>query len=108
MDFVINVNGCKCTFETTVIFGKRALEDVKEVLKKEKLISEADNQSCITLYLPDENTSTPGYYYYILKLIAWEGINITEILSTTNEFSIIMDEKMIDKAFSVLKAKKGL
>ena len=95
-------------FETTVIFGKRALNEVSEILKNEKMISEADNQSCMTLYLPDENSSTPGYYYYILKLIAWEGINITEILSTTNEFSIILDESMIDKAFSVLKTKTRL
>jgi len=90
-------------FETTLIFGKRAIEDIKKVMEGEEIISKAVNQSCITLYLPDENTSIPGYYYYILKLIAWEGINITEILSTTNEFSIILNEKYVDKAFSVLK-----
>ena len=90
-------------FETTLIFGKRAIEDIKKVMEGEEIIAKAVNQSCITLYLPDENTSIPGYYYYILKLIAWEGINITEILSTTNEFSIILDKKYVDKAFSVLK-----
>ncbi len=90
-------------FETTIIFGKRALEELESVMHEENKISEAQDQSCITLYLPDENTSIPGYYYYILKLIAWEGINITEILSTTNEFSLILHESLVDKAFSVLK-----
>jgi hypothetical protein len=90
-------------FETTVIINRSVTDEIKMVMQSEKLISEADNQACITLYLPDENTAVPGYYYYILKHIAWEGINITEILSTTNEFSIILNENLVDKAFSVLK-----
>ena len=61
--------------------------------------------ACITHYLPHEKTEIAGYYYYILKRIAWEGINIVEILSTTNEFSIILDETDVDRAFAVLKKK---
>jgi hypothetical protein len=91
-------------FETTIIFGKRVLDELNNIMTEENKISEAKDQSCLTLYLPDENTSIPGYYYYILKLIAWEGINITEILSTTNEFSIILHDGLIDRAFSVLKS----
>lgn len=95
-------------FETTIILNQRASEELNSFMSKEKQINRVYDLSCITLYLPDENTEIAGYYYYILKMIAWEGINITEILSTTNEFSIILGENDVDKAFSTLKnAKKG-
>ncbi len=95
-------------FETTIILNQWASQELKDFMMNEKQIAYTDNLACITLYLPDENTEIAGYYYYILKMIAWEGINITEILSTTNEFSIILDENDVDKAFSTLKkARKG-
>jgi len=90
-------------FETTIILNQWANDEMKEFMMNERQIAYTDNLACITLYLPDENTGIAGYYYYILKMIAWEGINITEILSTTNEFSIILDENDVDRAFSVLK-----
>jgi hypothetical protein len=44
-------------FETTIIFGRRALDDLERIMAQEKKISESVDQACITLYLPDENTS---------------------------------------------------
>jgi hypothetical protein len=90
-------------FETTLIVNLRAEEQIIEKLKGENKLAFQSNLSCITLYLPDENTEIAGYYYLILKLLAWEGINIVEVLSTTNEFSLIIEEISVDKAFSVLK-----
>ena len=95
-------------FETTIILNQWASEELDSFMSKERHINRVYDLACITLYLPDENTEIAGYYYYILKMIAWKGINITEILSTTNEFSIILDENDVDKVFSTLKnAKKG-
>ncbi|MCF6169653.1 MAG: hypothetical protein L3J66_01575 [Bacteroidales bacterium] len=90
-------------FETTIILNQAAGAELGTIMKKERQLAAAENLACITLYLPDENTEIAGYYYFILKMIAWEGINITEILSTTNEFSIILAEEDVDKAFSTLK-----
>lgn len=94
-------------FETTVIINQSAEEDLINKLSGEHILASSVNLSCITLYLPDENTEIAGYYYYILKRIAWEGINIVEILSTTNEFSIILDEDDVDKAFTALKSRSN-
>lgn len=92
-------------FETTVILNRSAESELTVKLFNEKQVAMQQDLSCITLYLPHENTEIAGYYYYILKRIAWDGINIVEILSTTNEFSIIIDEKDVDRAFSVLKQR---
>ena len=92
-------------FETTVILNRSAETVLLSELQHEKHIRSEQELSCITLYLPDENTEIAGYYYYILKKIAWVGINIVEILSTTNEFSIIIGDQDVDRAFSVLNRK---
>ena len=94
-------------FETTIILNIEGIAELEKILQKESRVAFTRNLACITLYLPDENTEIAGYYYFILKMIAWEGINIVEILSTTNEFSIILDDKDVDLAFSTLqKARK--
>jgi len=90
-------------FETTIIVNSRVENQVLDMFKDEHMLAFHSRLSCITLYLPDENTEIAGYYYLILKLLAWEGINIVEVLSTTNEFSLIIEEKNVDKAFSLLK-----
>ena len=38
----------------------------------------------------------------------WEGINIYEVISTSNEFTILVNEEQVDKAFKVIKNLKNL
>ena len=52
--------------------------------------------------------STPGVYYYIFQRLAWEGIIIHEVISTTNEFTIIVSDDQIDVAFKVIKDLKNV
>jgi hypothetical protein len=89
-------------FETTII---ASLELKKEILKNINnliKVSEIDNLSSITLRLPKDNISTPGVYYQILKKFYWEGVNIIEVVSTTNEITIIIHQKDIEKVFGLL------
>jgi len=48
------------------------------------------------------NTEIYGVYYYILKQLAWEGINIVQVVSTSNEFTIVVNQAEIDIAFKIL------
>lgn len=59
--------------------------------------------SSLTIKLPSENADVSGIYYFILKKLAWEGINILDIISTMHEFTIIVNDENIDRAFSILK-----
>ena len=45
---------------------------------------------------------TPGVYYSILKQLAWEGINLVEVSSTYTELTLILHEKDINRAFSII------
>ena len=44
-----------------------------------------------------------GVYYFILKELAWSGINVIEVVSTSNEFTIVVKEKDSSVCFDVLR-----
>lgn len=90
-------------YETTIILSDSEHSDVDSLFKGETLIQETSGLSSITIKLPSENADVSGIYYFILKKIAWEGINISDIISTMHEFTIIVDDESIDRAFSILK-----
>ena len=90
-------------YETTIILSDSEHSDVDSLFRGETLIQETSGLSSITIKLPSENADVSGIYYFILKKIAWEGINISDIISTMHEFTIIVDDESIDRAFSILK-----
>ncbi len=93
-------------YETTFILSESIRNDIPVIFEGEKLISNSANLSAITLKLPTENIKQPGLYYFIFRKLAWEGINILEVVSTSNEFTILLDDNDIDKAFMVIKRLK--
>ncbi len=101
-----------CTFsqgiyETTLIVSSSIVPIVEEIFAEETRIAKSINLSSITVKLPSENTICPGVYYYIFKELAWDNINITEVISTTNEFTVVVNDDDIHKAFAILmKAKR--
>lgn len=90
-------------FETDIIVSRDFSSEVVKIFSEEKLINTFTNLSAITIRLPEDNVVIPGVYYFILKALAWEGINLTEVVSTYKEFSIILADSEVDKAFSILK-----
>ncbi len=97
----------KGVFETNLITSATIAEPVEEIFKEEALINKVEQLASLTLRLPIDNYCVPGIYYIILKKIAWANINIVEIVSTTNEFTIILDEKDINKGFQILQELKS-
>jgi aspartokinase len=92
--------------ETTIIVNSSHTEKIKDIFKKEKLTTESQNLASVTVKLPSINIKLHGVYYYILKHLAWDGINITEIISTSNEFTTVVSQSDIDRAFSILMKLK--
>ncbi|MBO4961216.1 MAG: aspartate kinase [Flavobacteriales bacterium] len=90
-------------YETTIIISNVVENKVDNYFMSESLISKNTNLASITVRLPAENSGCSGLYYYIFKKVAWEGINLLEVVSTTNEFTLIVTQEDVDKAFSVIK-----
>ncbi len=87
------------------IFGSKSMEAlIQKIFKKEKILSKYSGISSLTIRLPEWSVKTPAIHYQILKIFAWHNINILETISTYTEFTLLLDQKDIDTAFSLLKS----
>lgn len=94
--------------EINIVISSSMDEVVERLFKTEKCTQKAENLSSITVKLPAENVSVPGIYYFIFQRLAWEGIVLYEVISTTNEFTILVDDDQVDVAFRTIKDLKAL
>ena len=90
-------------YGASIILSDSEDETVQKLFKNEKLIGKIAQLSSITIKLPSGHSSTSGVYYFILKKIPWEGINVLDRISSIHEFTIIVDDESVDRAFSILK-----
>ena len=93
-------------FESNIIISSSEKKSIAEVFKNEKLIGLKDCLTTITLNLPEGNSKIVGLYYQIFKRLAWDNVTLYEVISTTNEFTILVEDHLVDKAFSVIKGLK--
>lgn len=89
--------------ESLVILDAETEHELRGHLKRMKHVRRVSELSAITLRLPEESLAVPGVYYPVLKALAMEGISFVEVMSVRTEFSIIFEDKDVDRAFSVLK-----
>lgn len=100
-----------CTFsqgihETTLVVSSSIIHIVEDIFAEEKQLALTHDLSSITVKLPSENTICPGVYYYIFKELAWDNINISEVISTTNEFTVVLSDNDIHRAFTIIMEAK--
>ena len=90
-------------FETNLVISDTMEELIADYFKDELCLFKKNGLSSVTLKLPKGNSMQAGFYYTIMKELSWEGINLTEVISSTNEFTVVVDNALIDKTFVVLK-----
>jgi hypothetical protein len=94
--------------ESNIVVSNEVAPLVGNIFKNEILLEKQENLSSITVKLPKDNVNVPGIYYFIFQRLSWEGVNIYEVISTTNEFTILVNDEQVDKAFTVIKNLKSL
>lgn len=80
------------------------LKTIQKEVSPHDSISLSENISQITIFLPPEARKTPGVYYFFLKSLAWEGINIVATTTTEAEFTLYFEDDTVNRAFSVLSS----
>jgi len=93
--------------ESNIVVSSSLSDFVNEHLKNEAFIAVQENLSAISINLPQDNSKIAGLYYHFFKRLAWEGIVLYEVLSTTNEFTILVEDEFVDKAFTAIKKVKS-
>lgn len=94
--------------ECNIVVSENLCSAIEEIFSKEFIISKQTNLSSISIKLPVENVTIPGVYYFVFQRLSWEGININQVISTSNEFTVLVNEHQVDKAFKVIKNLKNL
>lgn len=104
-DYFITVS--QGIFETNIVISESLQSYVQEFFKEELMISNVDDLASITIKLPKENLEQSGIYYFILKQLAWADISLQEVISTTNEMTIVVKEEDINQTFAILMDMKA-
>jgi len=89
-------------FETNIVISKNLKPEIEKLFSKEKIVNSIEKLASITIKLPKINVEQSGIYYFILKQLAWANIPLQEIISTTNEITLVVKEEDINKTFSIL------
>jgi len=104
-DYFITVS--QGIFETNIVISENLQAYVEEFFREEQLISNVSQLASITIKLPKENLEQSGIYYFILKQLAWADISLQEVISTTNEMTIVVKEQDINQTFAILMDMKA-
>ena len=94
--------------ESNIVISSKMKHLVSIYFENEVLLEKSENLSSVTIKLPTENVDIPGIYYFIFQRLSWEGVNIRQVISTSNEFTILVDVDSVNTAFKVIKDLKSL
>lgn len=94
--------------ESNIIVSEEMAIHLETYFTNETLIEKTKDLSSISIKLPTENVTIPGIYYFIFQRLSWEGVNIFQVISTSNEFTILVDEDHVNLAFKAIKELKSL
>jgi len=91
-------------FEISIVTNEKYKDDVIKFLKGEKILNKESNLVALTIrFGSSEFFNTPGVVFTIIRKLAWENINIYEIVSTMTELTLILDKKNSMKAYDALQ-----
>lgn len=92
--------------ESNILVSSTLTDLVEKCFRSEIRVSVKDELSSITIALPKNSSQTVGLYYYIFKLLAYEGIPIFEMISTSNYFALFLEKEYVNKAFLLMNEIK--
>ena len=89
--------------EVSVIINEKYMQKLTKFLAGEKILNKEHDLVALTIiFTVDDFTHTPGVIFNAVRKLAWENINIYEIVSTMTELTFILSNKDSMKAYNVL------
>ena len=98
---ILNVIHGRC--EVSLVTNERYREKTLKFLDEEDVLNVEKNLVCLTLTFPIEYLRVPGVIFQIIRSLAWENINIFEIVSTNTELTIIISKEDAIKGYNALE-----
>lgn len=94
--------------EVSIVANEKYKEKLSDFLKGEKILNKEFDLVSLTIVFEGKNfLITPGVIFTAIRKLAWEQINIYEIVSTMTELTFILSKKDSMKAYNVLQELVG-
>lgn len=89
--------------EVSIVISEKYIEKLIKFLSGEKILNKENNLVALTIIFTGDFVHTPGVIFNAVRKLAWENINIYEIVSTMTELTFILNNKNSIKAYEVLQ-----
>ena len=90
--------------EVSIIINEKYMEKLAKFLSGEKILNKEQGLVALTIiFALDDFLHTPGIIFNAVRKLAWDNINIYEIVSTMTELTFILNKKDSMKAYDVLQ-----
>ncbi|MGY5847332.1 hypothetical protein ACW6QP_07910 [Salegentibacter sp. HM20] len=93
--------------ESNILVSDSLTDLVEDCFRSELRVSVKKDLSSITIELPKNSSQSVGLYFYIFKLLAYEGIPIFEMISTSNYFALFLEKEYVNQAFLLMNEIKN-
>jgi len=100
--------------EVSLIINEKYSQKLTQFLKGEKITSKEFDLVALSIIFSEHKSftsndffHTPGIIFNVVRKLAWESINIYEIVSTMTELTFILSKKDSMKAYNVLQELIG-
>ena len=92
--------------ESNIMISGSETAKVNSFFKEENLIIQREGLAAVSVQLPQDNVKVAGLFYQLFKHLAWQNIALYEVVSTTNEFTVLVEEDLVEQAFAAIKNLK--
>lgn len=89
--------------EISVSVSERYYNQIEAFLNTEVVYNKQRGLVSLTLIFSGDFLNTPGIIFQVIRRLAWENINLLEIVSTMTELTIVIDKNHSFKAYEVLQ-----
>jgi aspartokinase len=90
--------------EISVAISEKYSQLLEELAQEEEILHKMDDLVALSLVFSGDFLQTPGIVYEAVRKLAWEKINVIEILSTKNELTFVIKREDSMKAFDELQS----
>ncbi len=93
--------------EVSLAVSEKYRKLLESVIEGEEILNRMEDLVALTLIFSGDFLQTPGIVYEAVRKLAWEDINMIEVVSTMNELTFVIKREDSMTAFSVLQGFLG-
>lgn len=98
-------------YEVSIVINEKYTDKLIKFLKGEKILNKEYDLTALSInFKGGDFLHTPGVIFTIVRRLAWDNINIFEVVSTKTELTLILKQRDSVRAYETLQeliSKKG-